>query len=685
VLRNTAAALAAALALASCRTAPKHADLDAPLPPLDATAIDKSASPCEDFYQYACGAWLARTEIPPDRSSWGRGFSELDERSTRQLRRIMEAQAAGKVDERDRFGKKVGDYYASCMDEPGIDARGRADLRVEWARIDALADRSAVVEELGRLDGLGLGVPFHLVADQDARDATQVILWMYQGGLTLPDRDYYLSSDGKNAEIRQRYEGHLRRMLSLAGLAPAEVEANATAVASLERALAEAQWTRVEMRDPHRIYNRVDRDGLAKLAPGVPWDRWFAGLGRQDLSAIEVTTPRFVTAFGTLLADRPVETWKAYLKWRLLAQMADARALPKAFVDEAFAFESASFSGAKAQLPRWKHCVAATDEALGFAAGQAYVRQHFGAEAKDRTTRLVDEIEKAMGRNLQGLAWMDPATRGAAEGKLSKVFNKVGYPETWRDYGAMKVGRESFFRNVLASGRFEMARQLAKIGKPVDRGEWLMSPPTVNAYYNPSLNEMVFPAGILQPPFWNRAAPEAVNYGAIGMVVGHELTHGFDDEGRKFDAEGNLRDWWSPVVSKAFDDRAKCVVDQYSAYEPLPGVRLSGELTLGENIADLGGLKLAFGAMQAARKAQPQGAEQKLLGYTPEQQFFLGYAQSWCSKFRDEAVRLRAATDPHAPPRFRVNGPLANLPEFREAFACKDGSAMVRAPPCEVW
>ena len=365
--------------------------------------------------------------------------------------------------------------------------------------------------------------------------------------------------------------------------------------------------------------------------------------------------------------------------------MAEARALPKAFVDERFRFTSQAFSGAKELKPRWKHCVAMTDEALGFALGQAYVRLHFGAEGKDRTTRLVGEITKAMQRDVERLPWMDAPTKEGARKKLAALVNKVGYPETWRDYSSMRVTPGSYFENVIEASRFETNRQLSKVGKPLDRGEWLMSPPTVNAYYNPSMNEMVFPAGILQPPFFNKAAPETVNYGAIGMVVGHELTHGFDDEGRKYDALGNLTDWWTPQVAQEFDRRAGCVAKQYGGYESLPGVKLNGDLTLGENIADLGGLTLAFAAMQAAR--QGKEAPPAVAGFAPEQQFFVGYAQSWCSKYRDEELRLRAVTDPHSPARFRVNGPLANMPEFAAAFRCAEGSAMVRpaASRCAVW
>jgi endothelin-converting enzyme/putative endopeptidase len=573
------------------------------------------------------------------------------------------------------------------MDETAVEARGLADLRTEWARIDAVQDRGALADVLGRLHAAGTQAPFPMFADQDAKDATVVVLTIVQGGLSLPDRDFYMQDDARKLEIREEYAAHLRRMLALAGVPAARLAADAAAVERLERAIAETHWTQTEAREPSRVYNRVDRAGLEKLAPAFPWARFFAGVGQPDLAAVNVTTPRFVERAGQLFGAEPLDAWKAYLRWHLLATMADARALPRALVEERFRFEAKAFSGAKELRPRWKHCVAATDDALGFSLGQAYVRLHFGPEGKERTTRLVGEIQKAMERDVERLPWMDEPTKAGARRKISTLVNKVGYPEVWRDYSTMEVTRASFFDNVLAAARFETNRQLAKVGKPLDRTEWFMSPPTVNAYYNPGMNEMVFPAGILQPPFFNKAAPEAVNYGAIGMVVGHELTHGFDDQGRKYDALGNLTDWWSPEVAKEFDRRAACVSRQYAQYESVPGVRLNGELTLGENIADLGGLKLAYAAMESARRGGAPGADAKVAGFGPEQQFFVGYAQSWCAKYREQELRLRAVTDPHSPARFRVNGPLSNLPEFAAAFSCAGGTPMVRAGPerCEVW
>ena len=677
-----AAVLALAAALGSCTRAPPRssAAAEAP-PPIDPAALDRSVDPCDDFYQFACGGWIAHTEIPPDRSSWHRSFAVIHEQNIQELREILEAAAAGRMSS-EPFADKLGDFWASCMDEAAVESHGLEDLRAEWARIDAIRDRAGLVDVLGHLHAAGILDPLRLFAGQDPKDATQVVLTIAQGGLSLPDRDYWVSDQGKNPEIRRDFSAHMRRMLGLAALAPADAEAQASAVERMERSLAASQFTRTEMRDPLRTNNRVDRSGLERLAPAVPWARLLDDLGHPDITAVKVTTPRFIEEVGRLFAGAPLDDWKAYLRWHLLAGMAEARALPRTFVDERFRFQSKAFTGAKELLPRWKHCVDATDDALGFALGRIYVKLHFGPEAKERTTRLVDEIEKAMARDLAALSWMDGPTRRNADEKLAAVANKVGYPERWRDYGSMKVERSSYFRNVLAAGSFEVNRQLAKVGKPLDRTEWGMTPPTVNAYYRGTLNEMVFPAGILQPPFWNRAAPEPVNYGAIGMVVGHELTHGFDDSGRRYDARGNLTDWWTPEASREFERRAGCVADQFAEYESVPGVRLNGRLTLGENIADLGGLKLAHAAMQAAHAGGGSVA-----GFDAEQQFFMGFAQAWCSKYREEDLRRRAVTDPHSPAKQRVNGPLSNLPSFAAAFRCAEGRPMVRPATrrCEVW
>jgi putative endopeptidase len=687
-LTRTLAAASITLALAvACKSGGTPAARAGAAPAVtgvDPAIVDPSVKPCDDFYQYACGGWLAKTPIPPEKSIWSRGFSEVEERNVALLRDIAQADAAGQLDPADRFAKKVGDFYAACMDEAGIEARGTKDLLALWARIDQVQDVPALAKELGFLHKQGDFPLFRLESDQDAKDATQVIGVVEQGGLSLPDRDYYLKDDPKSAAIQQAYREHVERMLRLAGVPAAQAVEDVKAVYALERALAEAHWSRVEMRDPKRTYNRIDLVGLEKAAPRFPWKSYLDALGHGGLTAFSTTTPRFLTRVDELLGKTPPATWRTYLRWRVLSAAASHRALPRAFYDERFAFLSKHFTGAEKQEVRWKDCVHATDGALGEALGQAFVRRHFGEESKASTRQMVSDIEGAMGRDLDGLGWMDDATRARAREKLAKVVNKVGYPDSWRDYGALKVDRGSYLNSLLAAQAFEVNRDLDKIGKPVDRNEWEMSPPTVNAYYNPAMNEMVFPAGILQPPFFTRGAPAGVNYGAIGMVEGHELTHGFDDEGRQYDALGNLRDWWTPAVGAEFDRRADCVAKQYDGYVAVDDVKLNGRLTLGENIADLGGLKLAYAAWQHSRAGKPATP---VAGFTAEQAFFIGYALSWCTSTRPQAARLRAATDPHAPPMWRVNGPLANLSAFAEAFSCPAGSAMVRAGEqrCEVW
>jgi len=678
--------LALAIALAACRTgapAPAPApQAPAAIPGVEPSFIDAMVKPCDDFYRYACGGWLAKTPIPADEPAWGR-ISELRDRNLVLLRDIAQAQAAGRIDPADRFAKKVGDYYAACTDEPSIEARGTEDLETTWRRVDAVRDLPSLAKEVGLLHRDGFSPVFAIGSGQDAKDATQVIGIVAQGGLSLPDRDYYLKEDPRSAEIQRSFRAHVATMLALAGEPADRARADAEAIYALERRMAEAHWTRVEMRDPVRTYNRLELSGLERAAPRFAWKAYLEALGRGGLTAFSTTTPRFLTRVNELLGSTPIEVWRSYVRWRVLSTLSAERALPRAFVEERFRFVSTHFTGQKELEPRWKFCARSTDAALGEALGQTYVRRHFGAEAKEKMRKLVSDTEGAMGRDLDALPWMDAPTRARAHAKLSKVHNKVGYPDSWRDYESMRVDRRSFFRSALAAHAFEVKRDLDKIGEPVDRDEWEMSPPTVNAYYNPSLNEMVFPAGILQPPFFTRGAPDAANYGAIGMVVGHELTHGFDDEGRKFDAEGNLADWWTPSVGREFERRAACLVEQFQGYEAEGETKVDGHLTLGENIADLGGLKLALAAWRASGAGK--GAEPPVAGFTPEQAFFLAYAQSWCTSVRPETARLRARTDPHSPPRWRVDGPLSNLPEFQRAFACPAGSPMVRANRCDVW
>ncbi len=650
----------------------------------DPTAIDHSVSPCQDFYQYACGTWLARTPIPPDRPAWTRSFSVIHERNQNILHGILDAYAAGQVNPGEPDARRVGDFYASCMDEPAVAEAGRTALSDWLARIAAVSDLDRLAVLVRWMQDRAFGVFFAFGPDQDFRDATQMIGEADQGGLGLPDREYYLKRDPESGKLRQAYRGHIARMLVLAGETTTAAAADADVVLQLETQLAQASMSLVDRRDPENVYHRIDRAGLEASAPHFPWQRYFVA----DLSgvrAINVAVPGFFIGLNRLLEATPLAELRAYLRWHAVSD--HAMALGPRFVDESFAFASHNLTGAKVLLPRWKRCADATDAALGEALAQPFVKKVFSADSKQRALSMVHDIEAAFARDLEQIAWMDAPTRAAALDKLHAVYDKIGYPEKWRRYDRVHIDRHNYTDNVLAADAFESERQYAKIGKPVDRQEWAMTPMTVNAYYNSQLNEMVFPAGILQTPFFDVSAPDAANDGAIGMVMGHELTHGFDDEGRKFDKSGNLREWWTPQVERAYEERTACVVRQYAGYHAYDEVPINGKLTLGENIADLGGVKLSLQALlhrTQARTPSSVGAA-AFVDATEEQRFFLALAQSWCTNRRPELERSLARVDPHSPPRFRVNGTLSNLPAFASAFACPAGSAMVRRDRCSVW
>jgi len=640
--------------------------------------IDKSANPCVDFYQYACGLWMANNPIPPDQSRWDRG-AELAERNRAILRNILE-KAAVNDPKRSAVDQKIGDFYGSCMDEQTIEKLGTQPLKPDMDRINAIASKAAILDPLVRLHLLGVDAMFRLSSGPDWKDSTHVIGEVDQGGLGLPDRDYYLKDDPKSVELRKQYLAHVQKMLELAGEPAAKAASDAQAVMRFETDLAKGSLDRVTRRDPDQMYHKLTVHQLYSLDPAIDWPKYFEGMGAPPLADLNVLAPNFFRALESAIVQTNLDDIKTYLRWHLLH--AETALLPKAFVDEDFHFYREILTGAKEIQPRWKRCVAATDGDLGFALGQKYVEQTFPPDAKARTLHMVQVIEQALGQDVQTLSWMTPTTKKEALVKLRAVANKIGYPDQWRDYSSVKIARGDAVGNDERATEFEVHRELNKIGKPVDRTEWLMTPPTVNAYYNPTENNINFPAGILQPPFFDNKMDAAVNHGGIGSVVGHELTHGFDDQGRKFDPQGNLKDWWTPEDAKEFEKRAQCFIDEYSSFTPLDGVHLNGKLTLGENTADNGGVRLSFMALMESLKDKPQP---KIDGYTAEQRFFLNWGQIWCQNVRPEMSRMLVQVDPHSPGRQRVNGVLQNMPEFRNAFACRVGQPMVHEPACRVW
>ena len=645
---------------------------------LDLKAMDKTANPCVDFYQYACGSWTKNNPIPPDQSRWGR-FSELEERNREILHQILE-EAARPDPKRDAVTQKIGDYYAACMNVSEIDAKKLAPIQGELDRIRDLKDKSQLAAEVAHLHRNGMSGLFDFGASPDFKNSSQDIAETDQGGLGLPDRDYYLKTDAKSVEIRQQYLAHIQRMFELAGEPAAKATTDAATVMRLETELAKGSLDRVSRRDPEKVYHKMSRQELAALAPAFNWNQYFTDSGAPAFQSLNVESPEFFKAESAAIAGASLDDWKTYLRWHVLHS--EVPLLPTAFVDENFDFYGKTLTGAKELRPRWKRCVDFTDNQLGEALGQKFVERTFGREGKERTLKMVDAIEKAMAEDMQQLSWMTPATKRQALTKLRAVTNKIGYPEKWRDYSSVAIRRDDAVGNGMRADQFEFLRQMNKIDKPVDRLEWAMTPPTVNAYYDPLMNNINFPAGILQPPFYNNQNDDALNYGAIGMVIGHELTHGFDDTGRQFDAKGNLQDWWTADDAQKFKERAACFTDEYSNFTPVPGVHLNGKLTLGENTADNGGVRIGLMALMNTIGNAPQ---KEIDGFTPQQRFFLSFGQIWCENQREEGLRLRAQTDPHSPGKDRVNGVLQNMPEFQKAFACKPAQAMVASHACRVW
>jgi endothelin-converting enzyme/putative endopeptidase len=674
LIRRLLSPLAPALLAATLAGPPAAAEPSAGLP-----RVDPAVSPCEDFFRYACGPWIAANPIPPDQPRWGT-FNALSEHNREILRDILE-QAASRPDDDTR---RIGTFYAACMDEAAAGrALGSESLAGLLAAVDRLDSVAALPDTLAALHARGINAFFSFSSTQDAADATRMIAVLDQAGLGLPDRDYYLKDDPRSAGLRQAYAAHVARIFTLAGDAPDAAARRAGAVLAVETALARGSMDRVERRDPRKTYNMRSRAELQQALPGFDMDRYLAGLRPPGFDRLNLASPGYPPAMAALLADVPLDDLRSYLRWHVLHRAAPH--LGPAMVEEDFAFFQRTLRGQQALQPRWKRCVSATDHALGEDLGRRYVAIAFPGEAKAHVLELVRTIQEALGEDIAGLDWMGPETKAAALAKLAAMANKIGYPARWRDYSSVRVTRDDPVGNLLAASAFEVRRLLARIGQPVDRAEWYMTPPTVNAYYDPSQNDINFPAGILQPPFFAAGGDLAANYGAIGAVIGHEATHGFDDEGSRYDKDGNLKDWWQPEDAARFAAKTQCLADQYGGYTVLDGLPVNGRLTLGENTADNGGVRMALRALRKALARAPDQAR-AVGGFTPEQRLFLGYAQVWCAAASPEYQRLQVQTDPHAPPQFRTNGVVANMPEFAEAFHCPAGAPMARGErACRVW
>ncbi len=654
---------------------------------LDLTAIDKTADPCTDFYQYACGNWLKNNPIPADQVRWARSFSLLRERNRYLLWQELDAAAK---DPKTPLQKQYGNYYAACMDTGTVEKKGLKPIEPAWKAIAGLSEAKQLPALLSDLENHGTPDGFfEFGVEQDDKDSSQQIAQLFQGGLSLPDRDYYIADSPHMTAIRAQYVEHLKKMFALAGDKRERAAKEAAAVMEIETALAKASTSRTDLRQPENRYHIYTAAELEKLAPGFDWKAYFSAVGIGPFDSLNVATPEFFKALNGLIQSEPLDSWKSYLRWHALH--GQAQDLPKAFFDENFDFFGRTLQGQKDPQPRWKQCVIMTDGALGEAVGQDWVKRNFPPAAKDSMYRLVAALEKSLGDDIRTLPWMSEATKKAAEEKLGMIRNKIGYPEKWRDYSSVKVERADLIGNAHASAVYERNYEYAKLGKPVDEKEWAMTPPTVNAYYSPSFNDINFPAGILQPPFFDFTMDPALNFGGIGVVIGHEMTHGFDDMGSQYDGKGNLREWQTPEDRKAFTERTDCVAKEYSGFEATPAKgdtaaqMLNGKLTLGENTADNGGLRIAYAALLDTLAAQGKSIADTIDGYTEAQRYFLGFAQVWCTNQTEQSLRQQALTDPHSPGKWRVNGSVENFDEFGKAFGCAKGQPMVPANSCRVW
>jgi putative endopeptidase len=642
---------------------------------IDRANLDTTCAPCKDFYQFANGGWLKKATIPAAYSSFG-SFRELADRNEAQLHKILDADAAKANATKDTPADaswKVGAFYGSCLDTAAIDKLGTSPLKQDLDIIAGIKSADDLKSQLGVLEHRDGLAPWSDGSTQDAKNAASVIAGLYQGGLTLPDKEYYTKTDAESKKTRDSFTEHVARMFELLGDSKDIAAAEAKTVLDVETKIALISKTRVDLRDPQTNYHKMSMAELQKLTPGFPWPAFFAAQNAPPISAIDVGQPEFFSAMNKMFSTIPVADWKVYLRWRLVHTSAPALSTP--IVKENFTYDKV-FSGATEMLPRWKRCLNSSDDRLGELLGQEYVKTNFTPEAKARALKIVMNLVNELHDRIQHLDWMSAPTKTQALAKLAAFTKKIGFPDKWKDYTTLRVSAGQYLQNVRASDQWAAARDWNKIGKPVDRGEWGMTPPTVNAYYNPQLNEIVFPAGILQPPFYNPDWDDAVNYGAMGAVIGHEMTHGFDDQGRQFDKDGNLKDWWAKEDATKYTVQAKKVVKQFDSYTVLDSAtHVNGKLTLGENIADFGGLTVAYAAME---RAIGSGPHPKIDGFTPEQRFFLGWAQVWRQLYRPQSLRTQVNSNEHAPSMWRVNGPLSNMPEFKAAWGCKDGDPMVR-------
>ena len=656
-----------------------------PAPGFSLDTIDKSIDPCVDFYQYACGNWIKNSEIPADESSWV-SFVELHERNMDIERGILEKAAAGGT-QRSAIDQKIGDFYGACMDEKAVNSKGIAAIKPELDRIDAVKDKQALIDEIAHAHMIGASSLFAFYAQSDLHNADQVIAYIDQGGLTAPDRDYYLKDDEKTKAVRQHLVDYItesfNQLAKDEGSSAADGAQNAETVLRIETALAKAQMDRTSRRDPRNRDHKMTREEAVSLGSNFYLDRFFHDVNAPNFTQLNVGNPDFFKQVNAVLDSESLDALKVYVQWHVLS--ASAPWLSQPYVDASFRMQQA-LTGQKEIQARWKRCVNLTDRELGEALGQRYVEVAFPPESKARMLKMVDALEKSLDGDIQNLSWMSPDTKKQAKVKLDAIRNKIGYPSVWRDYSSLEIKPGDLLGNFQRANEFEAKRQIKKIDKPLDRKEWGMTPPTVNAYYSPNFNEIVFPAGILQPPFFDPKMDDAVNFGGIGLVIGHELTHGFDDQGRKFDPQGNLHDWWTADDGKEFEKRASCVADEYSKFVAVDDVKLNGRLTLGENTADNGGARIALAALERIIADDKTGQEGKTIdGYTPEQRFFLGFGRVWCEKSRPEVLRMRVRTDPHSPGQYRVNGVVQNMPEFQKAWGCKAGQPMVAENACHVW